>query len=67
MLGGINRVDGPGGRSPTGVALKTEAIKVPQDFARDPDVLQGRDELLAESSDRASPFRCMCRHPSSQR
>jgi PAS domain S-box-containing protein len=47
--GGIGWGDGPYGRGPTGMALKTGKIQVQQDFAHNPGVAQWRDELLAEN------------------
>lgn len=47
--GGIRWDDGPNGRGPTGMALKTGVIQVQQDFANNPGVARWRDELLAEN------------------
>jgi PAS domain S-box-containing protein len=46
---GISWGEGPTGRGPTGMALKTGKIQVQQDFAHNPGVARWRDQLLAES------------------
>jgi PAS domain S-box-containing protein len=47
--GGIRWDDSPNGRGVTGMALKTGAIQVQQDFANNPGAARWRDELLAEN------------------